>query len=217
MASALARLYRVTADSGSITVSNTIDASGATGGTIDLSAGGSLTVASGARLDASGDRFSNAGKGGSISLTAGASRDGVIDPAAMLDLQSGSTIDLGVASNTADSLFYGLLTGTLHLRAPRNATQTDLALAPVNSTIVGASSILAEGFQVYDLTATTGTITSDVQTGIRTDAETFLGAAGTTTPATPPCSRACSAPTRRDWPPASSSHRALKSSIAPAT
>ncbi len=176
---AVAGIYRVAADRGSILVNGTINASGITGGTIELSANGSLVLASGSRLDASGQDFTNAGKGGRITLSAGTQRDGVIDPAAVLDLGAGSIIDLSVDSNGADSLFYGQLTGTLHLRAPRNATQTDLALAPINSSIVGASSIVAEGYKLYDLTSTTGTITSAVQTSVRTDGETFLGTAGT--------------------------------------
>ena len=178
---AVSHLYRVTADQGSLTVTGTIDASGTTGGTIELAANGSLILANGSLLDASGDDFSHAGKGGSISLTAGTQRNGLIDATALLDLRSGATLDLRVAANNADSPFLGQLTGTLHLRAPRNAAQTDLALAPLNGSILGSSSILAEGYRLYDLTGTNGTITSAVQTSIRTDGETFLGAAGSTT------------------------------------
>jgi filamentous hemagglutinin len=178
---ASARTYRVTADQGSITVTGAIDASGATGGSIDLAAAGSLVVAGGARLRVAGQDFSSAGQGGRITLTAGAPRDGVADLSAQLDVQDGSTLDLSVASAQADSAFYGRLTGTVHLRAPRLAGGTDLAMAPIAGTIINASSILAEGFQVYDLTATNGTITSAVQGAVRADAETFLGAAGVTT------------------------------------
>ena len=39
---AVSHLYRVTADQGSLTVTGTIDASGTTGGTIELAANGSL-------------------------------------------------------------------------------------------------------------------------------------------------------------------------------
>ena len=178
---ARARLYRVAADEGSIMVSGTIDASGATGGTIDLAATGSLTVAGGARLLAAGRDFNSAGQGGRITLTAGAPRDGTVDPSAVLDVQAGSTLDLSVAAAAADSGFYGRLTGTVHLRAPRSAGGTDLALAPIGGRILNASRILAEGFQVYDLSGTAGTLTPAVQAAVRADAEAFLGAAGTTT------------------------------------
>ena len=135
---AVSHLYRVTADQGSLTVTGTIDASGTTGGTIELAANGSLILANGSLLDASGDDFSHAGKGGSISLTAGTQRNGLIDATALLDLRSGATLDLRVAANNADSPFLGQLTGTLHLRAPRNAAQTDLALAPLNGSSLGS-------------------------------------------------------------------------------
>ncbi|MFN0128992.1 MAG: filamentous hemagglutinin family protein [Verrucomicrobiales bacterium] len=178
---AATRLYRVGADQGAITVRGTIDASGLTGGLIDLAAGGSLTVVDGARLTVAGQEFNSAGQGGRIALTAGAPRDGTINPAAVLDVQAGSLLDLSVANAQADSGFFGQLTGTVHLRAPRTAAGTDVAVAPIAGTIRQASSVLVEGFQIYDLTATNGTITTGVQGTIRSDAEAFLGAAGTTT------------------------------------
>src|SRR5690606_33236830 len=86
---ARARAFRLSADAGSITVSGTIDASGRTGGEITLSANGSLTLLSSARLTAAAQTFSHAGKGGTISLQSGSSRDGVVPTGTVLDLQSG--------------------------------------------------------------------------------------------------------------------------------
>ncbi|MCB1232786.1 MAG: filamentous hemagglutinin N-terminal domain-containing protein, partial [Verrucomicrobiae bacterium] len=149
---ATARTYRVAADAGSIAVTGTIDASGRTGGEIDLMAAGDLTVQSGSTLDASGQQFSSAGKGGAITLEAGAPVNGSFDPGAMLDLQSGSTIDLSVASAQVDSESRGQFTGTLHLRAPQNAAHTDVQVAAIGSTITDPSSILVEGYRLYDLT-----------------------------------------------------------------
>jgi hypothetical protein len=177
---ALANTYRVAADSGNILVSNTIDASGLTGGTIDLKANGSLTLLGGSKLDASAAEFDSAGKGGSVVLEAGNQRNGVINTAATLDLQTGSLIDLTVAAAAANSESLGMFTGTLHLRAPRNAANNDLAVAAIGSTITGASHILVEGVKLYGLTGV-GTITSTLQNSIRADGESFLGAAGTTT------------------------------------
>jgi filamentous hemagglutinin family protein len=171
------RVYRVAADAGSILVSGRVDASGATGGQIAMLAHGSLVLQAGAVLDVSAQRFDSAGKGGHIGLEAGSHRSGVIDTGAVLDLQAGSTLDLSVAADSAQA---GRFSGTLHLRAPRNAAQTDLAVAPISSTILGASSILVEGYRIYDLTGS-GTIAPDVRTQIRNDATTFLGAAGSTT------------------------------------
>ncbi|NJR41499.1 MAG: hypothetical protein HC767_01395, partial [Akkermansiaceae bacterium] len=169
--------YRVFADAGNITVSNTINAAGKTGGTIDLKANGSLTLLSGAILDASGAEFSTAGKGGSITLEAGTQRNGVANGAAMLDLRAGSNIRLGVAANNPNSATFGNFTGTLHLRAPRTAGNDGIQVAAIGSAINGASSILVEGYKVY--TPAGGTITAAVQNSIRSDAEAFLGTAGT--------------------------------------
>ena len=170
-------IYQVAADSGSITVSNTIDASGTTGGIIDLKASGSLTLSSGSVLDASGVQFDDAGKGGAITLEAGNQRNGVIDPGALLDLQSGSTINLSIAAANTTSESLGKFTGTLHLRAPRNPANTDMRINAIGSSIAGASSILVEGVKLYGITGT-GTITTTIQNSIKSDATAFLGAAG---------------------------------------
>ncbi|MBL9155242.1 MAG: filamentous hemagglutinin family protein [Verrucomicrobiales bacterium] len=177
---ARARTYRAFADNGSITVSGTgfIDASGVTGGDIELSAKGSLIVQSGARLDASGQQFDAAGQGGSIFLGAGATRNGVIDTTATLDVRAGSTLSLGVAALNADSARNGQFTGTLHLRAPQNAAFTDVLMAPIGGTISGASSILVEGYRLYDLTATGGALTNAVRDSLLTNGNNFIGSSG---------------------------------------
>ena len=145
-------------------------------------------MTSGSTLTAAGQSFDNAGKGGQITLEAGTSRDGIAGTGT-LDLRTGAVIDLSVASNAAgnpnapgSSAWLGQFTGKLHLRAPQNAAGTDLAINALNATMTGASSITAEGYRLYDLTASGGTITPAVQTQIRNDGITFLGTAGTTTP-----------------------------------
>jgi len=185
---ATASTYNVSTDSGSITVTGKINASGRTGGSISLKSHGNLVLASGSILDASAATFNAAGKGGSVTLEAGIHRNGVIDSSALLSLNSGSLIDLSVASHVAgdvstigSSAYRGQFTGTLHLRAPRTADNSDLQIGAIGSTINGASYILAEGVKLYDLTGTSGLITNTVQTDIRNDATAYLGAAGTTT------------------------------------
>lgn len=97
---ATAHDFSLSADQGSITITGTINAAGATGGTIDLTAHGSVTLANGAVLDAAGQNFDSAGKGGSVDLSAGAETNGVIgDATAQVKIANGSTIDLSVASN----------------------------------------------------------------------------------------------------------------------
>ncbi len=175
---AIAHDFALSADQGSITVTGTIDASGETGGEISLDANGSVTLASGSRLTVAAQDFDNAGKGGQVTIEAGSQRNGVVGTGTV-DIRSGSVIDLSVASKTASSASYGKFSGKLHLRAPQNSTRSDLSVAAINGSILDASSILIEGYRLYDLTGT-GTISSAVQNTINTDAQTFLGTAGTT-------------------------------------
>ncbi|HVE15601.1 MAG TPA: hypothetical protein VNB29_02650, partial [Chthoniobacterales bacterium] len=74
------RAFSLSADEGSITVTGTIDASGETGGKISLLAHGDVVLADGSVLDASGKDFSNAGKGGAVSLEAGSETNGIAGP-----------------------------------------------------------------------------------------------------------------------------------------
>jgi filamentous hemagglutinin len=176
----LAHDYQVTADQGNLTVTGKIDASGETGGNIHLQSSGSLVLANGANLTVAGLKFDNAGKGGTITLEAGSHRNGVIDRSALLDLRSGSTLNLSVAENLTTSASLGKFTGKLHLRAPRTAANNDLQMAAIGSSITGASSILVEGYKLYSLTGE-GVITTAIQNSIRDESAAYLGAAGTTT------------------------------------
>src|SRR5262249_7574762 len=104
---ATSHIFNLSADGGSITVTGTIDSSGAIGGTIDLVAHGSLTLASGAMLTVAAQDFNSAGKGGAVTLEAGAETNGTFDSTATLDIQAGSTIDLSVARDNASSASLG--------------------------------------------------------------------------------------------------------------
>lgn len=185
---ATSHTYNISADAGDITVTGTglIDASGVTGGTINLVARGSVTLQSGAVLTVAAQNFDDAGKGGAISLEAGSDVNGTVGATtAILDLQTGSTINLTVAANTANSASFGQFTGTLHLRAPQNAAGTDLQINAINATIVdgigavaGTSSITIEGYKIF--TATGGTnLDAAVLNAIKANGNNFVGAAGT--------------------------------------
>ncbi len=183
---AVSSSYNVSTDSGSITVTGSVDASGRTGGSISLKANGNLTLDAGAILDVSAADFDSAGKGGSVTLEAGIHRDGVINPSARLILNTDSLIDLSVDSYVAgdvstpgSSAYRGQFTGTLHLRAPRSAANNDVQIAAIGSTITGASHILVEGVRLHDLTGTDGLIRTDLQNQIKTEAAAYLGNAGT--------------------------------------
>ena len=183
---ATSRDFRLSADRGSITVTGSIDASGETGGSIHLAARGDLITRAGSRLTVAGIDFSSAGKGGSITLESGTQLDGASGTGS-LEIRAGSILDLSVAAKVAGpasergtSAYNGKFSGKLHLRAPRTPANTDLLVAALDGTILDASSILVEGYKLYDLTATSGTITGALQTSIRNDSTAFLGAPGST-------------------------------------
>ncbi len=156
------RVFNLSTDQGAITVSSRIDASGARGGSIALAANGNVTLLGGSTLTVGADDFDAAGKGGAVRLE---TRSGVVD------IQTGSTIDLSVAATAQ----LGDFSGTLHLRAPQTSGGTDLAVNAINGSVLGASKIVAEGFSVFDLTGS-GAITSTVQTNVFNNGVTFGGA-----------------------------------------
>jgi filamentous hemagglutinin family protein len=177
-----ARRFDLSADSGSITITGRIDASGDTGGLIRLQAYGDLVLANGSELTVAGANFNAAGKGGSILLEAGSEQNGQVGPGT-LQILDGSQLDLSVATANASSESVGQFEGILHLRAPRNAGNNDVQIAPIAGLIKGASHILVEGYQLYDLNAaldadSPGTITTAVRKQIKDDAIAFLGDAG---------------------------------------
>ncbi|MFZ4484061.1 MAG: filamentous hemagglutinin family protein [Chthoniobacterales bacterium] len=197
---ATARNYEIFADTGSILATSAalLDASGTTGGNIRLASGGSVTIDGGARLSVRGARFDSAGKGGAITLEGGTQINGVVNygAGAVVDIRTGSTLDLSVDAQTAGSSRLGQLSGKLHLRAPQNLAGTDVQVAPIGGQILGASSVLVEGYRLYDLGNTTGAITSsgankpagglllssdNVRGSIAANAQAFLGASGVTT------------------------------------
>ena len=157
---ATAQTFSLSADQGSITVAagGNINASGNTGGTISFIANGSVTLQTGASLSVAAQRFNDAGKGGAISLEAGASYHGSFSSLPLgtgpqLDIQSGSGMDLGVAAATtaAADAALGHFTGTLHLRAPQSAGNTDVQIQAIAGTIAGASLVTVEGYQLFNL------------------------------------------------------------------
>ncbi|MGO1079013.1 filamentous haemagglutinin family protein, partial [Inquilinus sp. CA228] len=143
-----AREFALAADGGNLDIGGAIDASGAIGGDIRLAAGGTLTLHDGAVLNASGAAADAAGKGGSVLLAAG---DG-----GRLDLRSGSAIAVGAGGDT----------GTVHLRAPRTADGTDVAITRIGSGIAGARQVAVEAYKVYDVSVIDGGL-------IKTDVEAF--------------------------------------------
>ena len=164
---ATAHTVELAADQGNISVAGTIDASGATGGMIDLAASGSVIVEPNAHLSVAGTKFDNAGKGGSISLAAGQEINGTVNDIAVVDLQTGATLDLAVAAHAG---------GTLQLRVPQNADSLDVQINPIYGTIQNAARIVIEGVALFNLNnAGDSTIDSSVKAGVFANGTTFAG------------------------------------------
>lgn len=178
--------FRLSADQGSILVTGTVNAAGTTGGSIHLAAHGDVTLSSGSRLTVAAQKFDSSGKGGSITLEAGAQRQGELGTGSV-DIQTGSVLDLSVTEKVAGGEFTagssaskGQFSGKLHIRAPQTSSYNDLQVKAINGTIIDASSIVVEGYRLYDLTSSGGAITTAVQADIHQHAQSYLGAAGTT-------------------------------------
>lgn len=181
---ATAGTFRLSVDQGDIAVTGTIDASGTAGGAISLAANGNVTLRSGAILTVAGQAFDAAGKGGVVSLESGTERNGVVGTG-VVDIQTGSTVNLSVASLVAGdaatagtSAYLGQFSGKLLIRAPQNDTFTDVLVNPIQGSVIGASSILVEGYRLYDLTSSGGAITPALESTIHANSQAFLGAAG---------------------------------------
>ncbi|WP_165420984.1 filamentous haemagglutinin family protein [Bradyrhizobium sp. Leo170] len=164
-----ARNVTVAVDGGSLTIAGTIDASGAAPGTIRLSAGNGLTLASSAVLDAHGtvlqtDSYGHAIEAknrGHIELTAAGGT---------LTLSPGATLDLTTPN--------GVAYGDVQLNAQRTGeTSGDVAIdatGPLN--IKGAYSIALNAFWTYDLPAGSA-ISQATLDGYDTASTTFMNAA----------------------------------------
>lgn len=144
---------------GSIEIGAKIDASGLTGGSISIYAANDLILKSGSELDVSAQKLDNASKGGVVNLQTRSTSGGVID------VQSGSTIDLSVA---------GGIGGVLNLRAPQTSGFSDVAINQIGGSIVNASAINIEGYRGYDASFTTidalkSTVFNDASSFINND------------------------------------------------
>ncbi len=168
---AVAADFNLSADAGDITVSGEIDGSGQMGGSITLQAEGSVTLLSTAVLTVAAQNFNDAQRGGSVDLEAGSEVNGAASTSAVLDIETGSKIDLSVANASPAE---GDLTGTLLLRAPQTSGNTDLQMDPINGTITGASSITVEGYAIYNTASDNGSI-DDQEGNVFNNGQTFAG------------------------------------------
>ncbi|NWG87720.1 MAG: filamentous hemagglutinin family protein [Hydrogenophilaceae bacterium] len=130
--------FVLTAEAGKIDVKGTVDASGIKAGDIAIQAENNVTLFNGATLNASATGQGEAGGRVFLSSDSGS-----------LDLQTGSTVN--VAGGT------GGRGGLLHLRAKRNAGNTDLNVTALAGTITGAEAVRLEGYKTYITTSMNNT------------------------------------------------------------
>lgn len=133
-----ARRFELALDSGDLTFAGAVDASGPKGGRIALFAGGDLTLAPGALLDAHATgpaaAYGSAGRGGEVTLGV---RDGT------LNLAAGTGIDVSAGAGATDAQG-----GRVLLRAARAGA--DVAIGALDTTITGARELVVEAVRVYE-------------------------------------------------------------------
>lgn len=152
-----AHAISVAVDQGNLTVAGELDARGAQGGRIELYASqaqasgkqGQLTLASTAVLRANATQAAqtdagSAGDGGAVVLGV-SNADGLApaatDKGASISMQAGSKMDvsgLGSGQN-----------GTVTLRAPRTANDSDVAVAQFKTTVTGSRDTVIEAVKTY--------------------------------------------------------------------
>lgn len=137
-----ANAINLSADTGSISIDGTLDASGANGGSVTLAAEDLLTLNSSALILANA-QVAN-GNGGQVSLS---SIDGSALDGAGIAIQPGARINVAAAGAGT--------TGEVYLRADREDTDGD-GLADINvkaiaaGTIVGDTDVTVEGARIYN-------------------------------------------------------------------
>ena len=139
-------LYYPSAGSGNITVQGVIDASGTRGGTIELAAGGNVTLAPGSLLDAHATSVAVDGYGKPIDAENEASVE-IDTVAGTLDL-AGGTINVSVpGADAVTGLPFG---GDVHLRAPLivNGSGDSLQVSSIGA-IIGATSVDLEAYKAF--------------------------------------------------------------------
>jgi filamentous hemagglutinin family protein len=173
--------FTLTVENGGIEVDNAINASGPTGGTINLYAGGGVLLTSNAVLNVTGAKLNDAGEGGTIDIETRGANGGV------LDLGAG-TLDLGVGAGSSITA-----AGTVDLRAPLltgapgssilatedpdassvvDQTPGGIAISSINpANINNAGSVVVEGYRVYD--PSNGTIDSTLINQVTNDVANF--------------------------------------------
>ena len=156
-------------DGGSLSVAGSVAATGASGTTVVLAAGETLTLADGALISA----HSNGRVGGEVQLMAGAvvaATDGSLLPNGQVML-NGGVIDTSAAG--------GGVNGKLFIRAQRGDTGTDVrvgkSIGSAGTSVTGSTGIEVEAVKQYQ----TDTIDAAFINQVNADNNAFAGVSGT--------------------------------------
>ncbi|MET3106019.1 filamentous hemagglutinin [Oxalobacteraceae bacterium GrIS 1.18] len=160
-----AQQVNISVDNGNLNVAGTIDASGASGGTIGLfasqtisgSGSGQVNLLAGSVLDASANTLATSttqstagsiGTGGTVTIGT-ASADGQtpadLNGGSTINFASGSLINVSGKSNETN----GNANGTVTFRAPQISGGNDVAITGLNGTVTGSKLNTVEGYKVY--------------------------------------------------------------------
>jgi hypothetical protein len=167
-----AHTVQIAADSGSLEVSGTIDASGASPGSIALSAGGNLTLDGGAVLDAHATGVAQDSYGLNIDAENSA-HVSLTTAGGTLTLGAGAVIDELYSTNNPKEVTTNQ--GVLVLNAPRNGANDANFAATGAVTIEGAASVDVVAWTKYAPADAYGTIVQDNGGGTPVSATGVVG------------------------------------------
>ncbi len=140
---ATASSFNLSADNGNIDIYGTIDASGVTGGQVDLEASGNVTLHGNSLVTVAGRRFADSGQGGSVTLQGG-SYNGSVDSTATVTIAPTATVDLTVGGGSTVQLS----------QTASNVTLTNPGTVTLPSGLSASTSVTAAGSGGYVLTST---------------------------------------------------------------
>ena len=161
-----ARTIAVTVDNGGLTLSGTLDASAAKGGSLDLAARDDVALSAGARLLATAQAQN--GVGGQVRI---GSRDGRVS------LAAGAMVDTSGAAGSAGAGGNVSLRATRVGAGPASASGTEVQVDAIASTFTGVERIDVEAVKVYDYNSNV-TVNNALTTTIAGHNSSFAGANG---------------------------------------
>lgn len=141
-----ANRFSLTADQGSVNIAGTVDASGSSGGSIRINAGGDLVLYKSSLLMA--NATDSTGKGGTVSLNSEGGQLKMLNSliAGDASTQDGALIDVSGGAGGGKG-------GTVWLRAASSGNNDAIRMNIEKGNVNGAYGVYAEGFNSYNYTS----------------------------------------------------------------